>query len=247
MAASAQSRKKRIEMSYLEEARRASSIFPSGDLIPHEKPDFLLRADAGTIGIEVTELCREGPRAQGGKLSKVPDKARERYHQLANTGPIDVSAAFAPNTENIGFHQLTNGLVNFVYANRRDRGAFDWNECELPEGYCHIAIHPALEATGRWRTFNAFDTTLAPKELLDSCIAGKNLRLADYRVAAREIWLLIVNDQCLGAGEVYARPDHLAEWRFAFDFEKVLLFSREPGGSGEVIELQRADCSHSLD
>jgi hypothetical protein len=42
------------------------------------------------------------------------------------------------------------------------------------------------------------------------------------------------------AGEVYARPDHLAQWTFAFNFEKVLVFSREPGGGGEVIELQRA-------
>jgi hypothetical protein len=49
-----------------------------------------------------------------------------------------------------------------------------------------------------------------------------------------------VNDQFLGPGEVYARPDNLAHWKFPFDFDKVLLFSREPGGTGEVIEIQRA-------
>jgi len=49
---------------------------------------------------------------------------------------------------------------------------------------------------------------------------------------------LIVNDQFLGPGEVYAQPEDLARWKFAFDFEKALLFSREPGGSGKVIELQ---------
>jgi hypothetical protein len=43
----------------------------------------------------------------------------------------------------------------------------------------------------------------------------------------------------LGPGEVYARPEYLAQWKFAFDFEKALLFSREPGGGGEVVELQR--------
>jgi hypothetical protein len=37
-----------------------------------------------------------------------------------------------------------------------------------------------------------------------------------------------------------ARPDDLAEWKFAFNFDKVLLFSREPDGTGEVIEIQRA-------
>lgn len=34
----------------------------------------------------------------------------------------------------------------------------------------------------------------------------------------------------------------LVEWKFVFDFEKVLVFLREPGGSGKVIELQRTYC-----
>jgi hypothetical protein len=41
----------------------------------------------------------------------------------------------------------------------------------------------------------------------------------------------------LSAGRVYVRPDHLAKWRFAFDFDKVLMFSLELGGCGQVIEL----------
>jgi hypothetical protein len=159
---------------------------------------------------------------------------------LANSGPIDVSAAFASDTENVSFHNLTRGLANFVHGNRSDDGgSFDWNDCELPKGYCDIATHPTKEPIGNWRTFVAFNATLAPKALLESCIGEKNLRLPDYRLAASEVWLLIVTDQLLGAGEVYARPDHVAQWKFTFNFEKVLLFSREPGGSGEVIELQR--------
>ena len=235
------SRKKRIESQYTEEARRASSLFPPGELVPQERPDFLLHADGRIVGIEVTELCREQQRAEGGKLSKVADKARDLYSRLADSGPIDVSAAFAPDTESVGLHQLTKGLANFAHAKRRSHGSsFDWNDCELPEGYCYVAIHPARQPIGHWCTFKCFDSTLAPKELLESCIAEKNLRLPDYRRKAGEVWLLIVNDQFLGAGEVYARPDHLAQWKFPFEFEKVLLFSREPGGGGEVIELQRA-------
>jgi len=49
---------------------------------------------------------------------------------------------------------------------------------------------------------------------------------------------LIVNDRFLGAGEVYARAEDVTAWRFAFGFEKVLLFLREPGGSGDVIEVK---------
>ena len=73
-----------------------------------------------------------------------------------------------------------------------------------------------------------------------SRIAEKNRRVKEYKLSAPEVWLLIVNDRFLGAGEVYARPDHLAQWKFLFDFDKVLLFLREPGGTGEVIEIQRA-------
>jgi hypothetical protein len=60
------------------------------------------------------------------------------------------------------------------------------------------------------------------------------------QLSAPEVWLLIVNDQFLGPGELYVRPDHLEQWKFQFDFDKVLLFSREPGGTGEVIEIRRA-------
>jgi hypothetical protein len=121
------SRKKWIEAQYIGEVRRASSIFPIGELAPQENPDFLLRADGGMIGIEVTELCRERQRAEGGRLLKVADKARELYSRMPHSGPIDVSAAFAPDTESVSSRQLTKGLANFVYANRTGNGSsFDW-------------------------------------------------------------------------------------------------------------------------
>jgi hypothetical protein len=72
-----------------------------------------------------------------------------------------------------------------------------------------------------------------------SRIAEKLLRLPEYRKAVAENWLLIVNDRFLGAGEIYARAEHVEQWTFAFDFDKVLMFLREPGGTGEVLEVQR--------
>jgi hypothetical protein len=229
-------RKKRIEAHYLEEALRASSIFPGGRADPHEKPDFLLFADTGKIGIEVTELCREAPRAEAGRLSNVPDKAKKLYDRLPLAQAVDVSIAFW-RAENVVFKGLTKSLADFVYENRANKGAgFERN---LPQGYCHIGIHEPLSAGGRWHGVRAFDTIVAPKELLEARIAEKNGRVPDYKLAAPEVCLLIVNDQFLGPGEVYARPDHLAQWKFPFDFDKVLLFSREPGGTGEVIEIQQ--------
>jgi hypothetical protein len=71
MGTSTANRKKELENHYAEEARRASTVFPTGHLIPHENPDFLLHLDGGTIGIEVTELCREEPRAEDHRLKKI--------------------------------------------------------------------------------------------------------------------------------------------------------------------------------
>jgi hypothetical protein len=56
-----------------------SPIFPTGKLDPHERPDFLLVTDRGKIGIEVTELCRQEPRAEAGRPATVPGKAKAVY------------------------------------------------------------------------------------------------------------------------------------------------------------------------
>jgi len=229
--------KKRTELHYLEEARRASSIFPRGPLVSHERPDFL--PPGARLGIEVTELCREAPRAVDGRLRKVPEKARARYNRLPGAKPVNVSPAFSRHAEHLSINALAESLADFVYAHR---GANEGFTRDLPEGYCHIGVFddslvPATQ--GSWRYFSAFDTVLAPKALIESRIAAKNSHISAYRAAAPQAWLLIINDQFLGPGEVCVRPEHLAQWTFDFDFDKVFLFVREPGGQGDVIELQR--------
>ena len=61
--------------------------------------------------------------------------------------------------------------------------------------------------------------------------------MSDFRRASDEVWLLIIKDLFLGPGEVYVRPDDLAQWAFPLSFDKVLVFSRQRGGSGTVFEL----------
>lgn len=52
------------------------------------------------------------------------------------------------------------------------------------------------------------------------------------------MWVLIVNDLFLGPGEVTVGAQDLTQWTFDFAFDKVLLFERQPGGSGKVTELR---------
>jgi hypothetical protein len=166
-------RKKRIETHYMEEARRASSIFPAGTLEPYERPDFLLRASHGKIGIEVTELCREDPRAEAGRLSKVPGKAKTIYDRFPDAEPVDVGIGFW-RAETVGFNALTKSLADFVYANRSNKGTgYAQN---LPDGYCHIGIHEPLVPGGRWHGGRAFDTVVAPTgvSMINTPVPGEN-------------------------------------------------------------------------
>jgi len=157
-----------------------------------------LHLDNGTLGIEVTELCREEPRAEAARLAKIPEKAKALYGRMAGSEPIDVRLAFSRRATDLTFKQLTNSLVEFVYAHRKSRRICPPNN--LPEGYCHVGIHAPFEQidpTGRWHCVRAFDTVIAPKQLVESGIAEKNTRLVEYRLAATEVWLLIINDQFL--------------------------------------------------
>jgi hypothetical protein len=158
---------------------------------------------------------------------------------MANASVVDVSAAFDRHAKTTKFHELTNSLAEFVYRNRTSMGSsFKRN---LPTVYCYIGIFDPLrviDPTGRWWVAAGFDGAVAAKDLIASRIQEKNERLPDYRASAPENWLLIVNDQFLGHGEVYARPDDLARWTFPFDFEKVLLLILPPGGGGQVMELR---------
>ena len=163
-------RKKRIEKLYVEEARSVSLIFPGGDLIPHENPDFLLSTGSETYGIEVTELCRERPRMEAATLSRIPKKAKALYNWARQAlRPIDVSLAFSRHATDLHPNQLTHSLVEFVYARRESRGICASKD--LPDGYCHIGIHEPhsqIDTTGRWHGVRAFDVEIASKQLIES-------------------------------------------------------------------------------
>ena len=236
---SGMSRKKDLEIAYIEEARRVSTIFPSGNLVPHEIPDALLHAAGETIGIEETGLCEEDPRAEAGRLSKIPDKAKSAYGRMADAPNVNVSAVLSRDAANLGVNELVTSLTQFVHLNRHRRGSFD-DIAELPKGYSRVGVHEPNTQDGHWYALRAFGVGFNVKDLIESRIAEKNLRVPDYRLAAPTVWLLITNDQFLGPGQVHVSPEQLVEWKFDFDFDKVLLFLRQPGGTGEVIELQRA-------
>jgi hypothetical protein len=236
--------KKQRERAYFDEARKASALFPEGRCEEHERPDFLLHTDDQIIGVEITELCNHDPRATAGRLANVVHASERQYRSESPARPMDVVVAFSPRAEELESRDLTRTLLDVVAARQgtdavvpeMKNGAWQLFE----RGFLHVGVHDPLHDCGRWAWIRGFHTTLAPEGLLRACIEDKDVRVADYRRAADEVWLLIINDMFLGPGEVYVRPDDLAQWAFPFSFDKVLVFSRQPGGSGTVFELLRA-------
>lgn len=190
-----------------------------------------------SVGVEVTELCSETERGEGARLNYVVPKAKQLYAKLPGAKPVSVSPVLSHQATDLAVDELAKSLAEYVYAHQ-DGSEDDRN---LPEGYCHIGVFPAgdSEGDGQWRSFRAFGAEPTSYDMLNSLIVKKNARVAAYRTVTSEVWLLIVNDQFLGPGEVFARRDDLETWTFRFLFDKVLFFARQPGGSGQVIELRR--------
>jgi hypothetical protein len=240
---SSMGRQKDLERYYLDEARLASALFPAVEPVAHERPDFLFHGSSRTLGIEVTELCREDEREEGARLGYVAPKAKLLYTKMAPGRPIRVSPVLSPRVGDMKVEVLASGLARFVYDHRDRKGAYDWNDRgnELPEGFAYIGIFEPLphEPDGKWHYFRAGRTTLATREQFEKRISEKNARVSDYRKSASEVWLLIVNDLFLGPGEVAVRADDITTWSFDSDFDRVLLFERQPGGAGKVIDIRR--------
>lgn len=237
--------KKRIEIAYLEQARRASSIFPSGPIPPdHECPDFQFHTPTGTLGIELTLLCREEALAESGRLAKVTPRAQELYCQRPDAPPVHVYPVFHPrDAETLKSSELARSLAEFVYSHRREDASFEWNE--VPEGFYYIGVHQADDCLNEWHWNRTGDTVIAPHDFVANRIAAKDRLLPTYRQRASELWLLLVNDGYLGVGELYVTSETLARWTFESNFDKVLLFDRPLGGPGTVTELRRTTCAQA--
>lgn len=230
---------KELERHYLNEARAASSIFPTSEPVADDPLDFVFEPEG--IGVEVSELCRPDERGEGKRLGYVAPRAKKLYLSWPDAPPVSVSPVFTHEAHELRVPELVTSLAQFVYDHRDADRSFEWHD-GLPPGYLHIGVFPRHETEptdGEWRYFRAGRTMLASKALLSERIAEKNRRLDEYRRKAPEIWLLLVNDLFLGPGEVALRADDIAQWSFPSRFDRLLVFQRQPGGSGTVRELQQ--------
>ncbi len=236
--------KKRLERWFIEEARMVCPIIPAGQITESECPDFLIQAESGTLGIEVTQLFQRkaagafSPREVEGFQDKTIRKA-EYLYSSSDGIPVDVVVYFKDEKTRRDPIRMAKSLANFVqrrYGDHED-GIKSYQLPDVPPGIFSIRVARPLDGnTNVWQRGHGGRTLPLSDDLLTDRIKAKNKVVPRYGEKARRVWLLIVADLFPPSAN-FSVPNGITEWKFHFDFDKVLLWSRQ---DRRVFELGRA-------
>jgi hypothetical protein len=232
--------KKRGERALIESARRRSNFFPTGELSPFESPDWLIRDAA--LGIEVSDLLRPKGhnRFSGPQLSsfqaEVVERARTLYFSRAIVD-ADV-VVFFENEWNQKRDVQSNAasLAEFVRRNMPvDRDSITLQARHMTDWVGGISVIRISRTGTKWQAGGAADGHAAEYVDVAERIAAKNKLIPEYRrrLPGWTIWLLLATE--IRVLQSVWIPPAIAEWKFAFDFDRVLLMPWD----GDVIELAR--------
>src|SRR5215217_263934 len=119
------------ERAYLQRFHENFADFPDGEVVSSERPDFLIKAGSGRIGIEVTEYHVQEPdegwgspmRAQEGTEDKVLRMASEK-HQSKGLPPVIVHVLWHPHQafSHRRTQELATDLADLVQEHLPDTG-----------------------------------------------------------------------------------------------------------------------------
>jgi hypothetical protein len=226
------------ERAFVETARKLYPWFPPGDIVEHEAPDFLLLDGTDRIGIEVTQLFqrpKHGARHPPHEVARFHQRVMEMAEQRATLlRPLDVLVYFSYRHHMSDAAASAQALIDFVQAH--PCGTYEMLD-GIPHGFSVVRIaEPLANQIPRWRCQDSGETLGVTQEMLSTIIREKNRRVAAYRANVDRVWLLIASSFWQFASSFYV-PREIDDWRFDFDFDKVLVMSQENG----VFNLQRSE------
>ena len=241
-------RQKEVERQILEAARHTCSLFPPGDIQASEEPDLWIKTGTGSVWVEVTELVRPKgddvfPPVEKESFHQDVVRLAEAYHRASEAAPAGISVYFSDEQrcrreDPDGWNRLTSdkkaggkrekmarSLAEFVkdqYVPEAETVTFS-QRINLPTGFSVIRIS---SSPGSWHSGESGCPSSLDHEQLASTIKKKNDLLPKYRANAPNspIWLLIASGASVSRG-VPIPTRSIDEWKFPFDFDKVLLFS----------------------
>lgn len=211
-----------------------------------EVPDFIVRFEGRSIGIEVTELfISHDPRqgllqAQESIATKIVSRAQQLYQQ-SGARPAHVSVCFAPGRDFRKLHRdrTANDLAAFVRnLDLREGQRADWRPEEfdgpLPEeiSFVHAIGVPTFDMA-HWAVARAGWAAPLTPEVLQSRLDEKAQRLLKYQDAVEENWLIVVADATKPSG-LFDTSSQFDASRLSSPFSRTFFYGH-PGGA--IIKL----------
>lgn len=230
---------KERERQYLEVFRRNYQAFPVGEVVSDESPDFIIKGGKKTVGIEVTQIFKDGPeekkplQGQESLQRQIIDKAKLKL-ECNNRGIAKglVSVHFNTNYKlsNRDIGPLSQVLSDLVIKNFPHHKNGCVLECDVdnyetfPDQFAMIGISriPKLSKTSWTRT----STSLVHKCTVDCIlekIATKDKKLKEYRTKCDEIWLLIIAEG-FAHSSTFEVPEQTADYMYKTEFDCVFLY-----------------------
>jgi len=221
--------KKDRERQFVESWRKVEGSCPNGELEASESPDFLLRAQDATIGIEVTELFVPTTEA-------FPAVARENYQEQAvlfaqqlhlelGGPPLDVAVLFSPGTPvtKKTVRSVAQNIVTIVEANTPLDGACEWKDDGLDYAPLWIIRTCRLPACVE-RTWHMWQTGTVPigkPEWIQRQIDEK--AAIKYLLPICNVWIVIVSDSSR-ASSIALFSDEVFAFAYRAPFGRAFLF-----------------------
>lgn len=239
--------KKDIELWRLERFKTFIADFPNGTIESTEEPDFLVRTQGWTVGIELTDLHRETP------TGEIPQQASEamrrrviaRAQALYNAGnhPPVLASFFLHDSIHIKKDEvepLAEDLANLVIANLPEPSSRadvpkDWDDTQPRPSILQSLSINRLDAVTRTFFSSPSATWVATltREDIERALSSKELKCTTYRTKCDEAWLVINADIESIATWFEFDPEDI-KFPFITQFDRVFLVQHF---AGKVYEL----------
>lgn len=232
--------KKDRERRIIEAARRHCAFFPTGKLVPDEKPDW--RVPSASVGIEVSELVSakpEGTRFSGPQISSfqqsVVAAAQELYYSTYGTPPAEVLVYF----ENEWSHKrdvkvMAKELATLVRSNYPSGAEESTTLGPLNGSVDGPSVVRISRDVGEWQAEGCGGVPCLTYDQTAARIEAKDVLLPEYRkhCPGWQLWLLLSTR--MPVLHSLSIPHEVIAWQFNSNFDRVFLHPWDNG----VIELQ---------
>jgi hypothetical protein len=220
----------------IDRTRQLYPWFMPGEIRPAEDPpDYALQSEGERIALEVTRLFHPKGTAPFSRreTESFQPKIMRRAEALAHSAGLpvlDVLVYFG-DRQPLTLEETARFLVEFV----RDHPVDRCETFDLPDGGVIRVARPLAGHVPRWTCGTGGSEPTLTREVLEETIQTKNADLGRYRARYDRAWLIVAST-LFPLSASFSVPDAIAEWRFAFDFDRVLLLA-EP--HGRVFNLER--------